>query len=124
MKLRIKDASVRLRLDKVDLDTLNEKGKVETVTPFWNRMLKYAVRTTTSVSHLSATFENERIMLYIPESYLAEMIETDKVGFDHVQKNEDGTQLSILIEKDFKCLTPRNEDESNAFPNPQEGHSC
>lgn len=124
MKLRIKDESVRLRLDKVDLDTLNEKGKVETVTPFWNRMLKYAVRTTTSVSHLSATFENERIMLYIPESYLAEMIETDKVGFDHVQKNEDGTQLSILIEKDFKCLTTRNEDESNAFPNPQEGHSC
>ncbi len=34
----------------------------------------------------------------------------------------DGNELTILVEKDFKCLTDRpHEDESDLFPHPKEG---
>ncbi|MGH8167708.1 MAG: DUF7009 family protein [Woeseiaceae bacterium] len=34
----------------------------------------------------------------------------------------DGDELSILVEKDFACLAPREgEDDSDKFPNPLEG---
>jgi hypothetical protein len=39
---------------------------------------------------------------------------------------DDGAKLTILVEKDFACLTPREgEDESDMFPNPDDdGAKC
>ena len=42
------------------------------------------------------------------------------ISDDLFLENED--KLSILVEKDFKCLTDRSEDESDMFPNPKESH--
>jgi len=39
---------------------------------------------------------------------------------------DEGDQLSILVEKDFACLAPREgEDETDMYPNPKAGEeSC
>ena len=32
---------------------------------------------------------------------------------------DDGSTLKVLVEKDFACLTEREEDESDMFPHPE-----
>ncbi len=50
---------------------------------------------------------------------------TNQVSIRGEQQLEDGSTLGILVEKDFQCLTEReDEDESDMFPNPQAGSSC
>ncbi|MEZ4932033.1 MAG: hypothetical protein R2788_07940 [Saprospiraceae bacterium] len=45
---------------------------------------------------------------------------SDEVGLEDDMPLGDGNALHILVEKDFKCLTERSEDESDLFPNPNE----
>ena len=50
----------------------------------------------------------------------------DQVG-EGEQQHDNGDVLSILVEKDFACLAPREgEDESDMFPHPgaEQGESC
>ena len=45
---------------------------------------------------------------------------TEQVSMEGEQFLDDGGKLTILVEKDFTCLAPREgEDESDMFPNPQ-----
>ena len=47
------------------------------------------------------------------------------VGMQKIISVGEEIDLSILIEKDFKCLTDRpNEDESDLFENPINKHDC
>ena len=47
-----------------------------------------------------------------------EWVKTDLEGFDAIMDNGTEEGLYVLVEKDWQCLTPRDEDESDLFPNP------
>jgi hypothetical protein len=116
MKLRIRDNSIRLRLSKGEVAAFAENGIIESRTNLAGGDLVYALRAAAQPD-LSADFANGRIEIVVPEPTARKWAETDEVGIE-------GTagKVSILIEKDFKCLTPRaGEDESDTFPNPAEG---
>ena len=50
--------------------------------------------------------------------------DSEQVSIEAVQTIDDGSELKILVEKDFACLTPREgEDESDLFPHPEEGEA-
>ena len=69
-----------------------------------------------------ALYDEDRIKVLVPMSILTPWLETEQVGMQAEQRLDNGETLKILIEKDFKCLTIREgEDESDAFPHPQEG---
>ena len=64
------------------------------------------------------------VLITVPSDMLNEWATSDKVSIDYSFELEDGNQLEIALEKDFKCLTERpKEDESDMYPNPLEKHS-
>ena len=51
----------------------------------------------------------------LPESMALDWCNTDRVGIE-------GTagEVRVLVEKDWQCLAPRDEDESDAYAHPDE----
>jgi len=112
MKIRIKGNSLRYRLSKTDVETFFKMGYLEEQTTFGNSILIYALQVGDS-DRLSANFENNKIVVSVPEAIAKNWASTDEVGFDE----SDGA-LYLLIEKDFQCLDNTAEDQSDNYPNP------
>jgi len=112
MKIRIKGNSLRYRLTKSDVSRFEEDGYIEDHTNFAGQKLTYALQRDTG-DNLSATFKDNKITLFMPDSLSAEWTSTDAVGFENYDN-----ELFLLIEKDFKCLDNVAEDQSDNYPNP------
>ena len=115
--------SLRIRLSQSEVDTIGKEGIVQETTTFpGNEKLTYDIRSTES-NKLGCTFANNTISIFVPHSKLDEWVSTDLVGFHQEIDLDKNQKLSILIEKDFKCLTTRpNEDDSDLYPNPLKSH--
>jgi hypothetical protein len=120
MKIRIRGNSIRYRLDKKDIQSLQEQQKVEESTTIGAGTLHFCIKV--KASGPAVKLEPSGLHLSVPAEQIKQWIETEQVGFSLELPNPDGSVLNILIEKDFKCLTERNEDESLAFENPSK--SC
>lgn len=121
MKIRIQGNSIRLRLSQSEVEKLGKTGKVEEQIQFGTteaETLRYIVEST-GVREMGATYADNEIKVFVPSKLVAEWVSTDLVSLDHEMSLGGGNTLRILVEKDFKCLTPRSgEDESDNFPNP------
>jgi hypothetical protein len=118
MKVRIKGNSLRYRLTRPEVEGFSETGLVEERVNFGAAALTYAL-CMTDARELSATFADNRIVLYLPAAFVDEWVHTDRVGFDQrvpiAGINED---LYLLVEKDYTCLDKVDEDQSDNYPNP------
>ena len=124
MKLRIKGDSIRIRVSQSEVEELASSGKVSDVINFGTTKLTYQLGIT-EVSEVSADYEKNIIQINLPQSMGELWITSDQVSIEEYIKLEGENVLSILIEKDFKCLTDRvNEDESDLFENPLSKHDC
>lgn len=122
MKIRILDNSIRLRLSQTEVQHLSEKGKVEAQTQFGlapNASLIYSLEKKETPA-IHAAFSDNRIQIFLPNQMATDWATSDEVGLEDDMPLGDGIALHILVEKDFKCLTERSEDESDLFPNPNE----
>lgn len=118
MKLRIKGNSLRYRITRGEMKRLEDTGSVEERVNFGVMTLTYAL-CKTDASVLSATFEANRITLYLPAELIEEWAHTDRVGFDRrIPLPDSDESLYILVEKDFTCLDNVEEDQSDNYPNP------
>lgn len=120
MKIRIKDSTIRLRLSKMDINTLSEEGCVlsECQISIGNT-LKYMI-SLSDKEEISIKMKYNTIDLKVPYDQLQTFFQEDQVGFDFTIDNGVEGGLYILVEKDFQCLIPRSqEDESNLYVNPQ-----
>ncbi len=55
----------------------------------------------------------------IPEKEALAWMDAEELSLRHTLVSKNQSQLSLLIEKDLKCMVEREgEDESDAFPNP------
>ncbi len=124
MKLRIRGDSLRLRLSQAELVRLRETGEVCDRIGFGDRSLDYAI-VRTDIDAPRARFDGDRIEVALPNAIAQMWVQTEQVGIEAEQVLPTG-KLRLLIEKDFKCLAPRaDEDDSDAFPNPDAGSgSC
>jgi hypothetical protein len=124
MKLRIKGNSIRLRLTQNEIQEFQEKGMVKEVVKFGNSSeseMHYIIQKTDK-SEVDATFDSNKMIINIPNPIAEKWISTNQNGFENRMKINDKEDLFILVEKDFKCLQPReHEDESDMFPHPAEG---
>jgi len=123
VKLRIKDNSIRLRLTRGEVDILQQNGIVASATGFpGGHELKYCVESSPASVNPAAFFANNSVTIRLPESTVLAWAKTDAVSLRGEQLLDDGSPLSILVEKDFVCLTEREgEDESDMFPHPEAG---
>lgn len=125
MKLRIKGNSIRLRLSQSEVADFARNARVEDSISFGNRKLIYALIKLDEAEEPSASFENDRIEIGVPARVAEQWTKTSQTGFDARQNLPGVETLKILIEKDFACLSVReDEDESDAFPHPNAGQAC
>jgi hypothetical protein len=118
MKIRIKGNSLRYRLTKSEVDQFIATGYVEEKINFGNSNLYYLLKKTDS-DHLSASFNNNKITLNFPSSFINKWTDPAQVGFEFYMEIEGSDKpLYLLVEKDFTCLDKTNEDQSDNFPNP------
>lgn len=128
MKLRIRGDSIRFRLTQGEVSRLLTEGCVRESVHFSSStadLLTYLVEASKSAAQVSARFESGKVLVSVPALLAESWAKTDQVGIEHTQHTGDGRELRIVIEKDFRCLQPRSEeDESDNFPHPEETAVC
>ena len=120
MKLRIRDNSVRLRLTRGEVDQLRDSGVVSATTSFpGGREFQYAVESSPAIVTPGAFLSECVVTVRLPETTVLAWANSDQVSIKGEQRLDDDS-LSILVEKDFTCLVPREgEDDSDMFPHPE-----
>lgn len=120
MKLRIRGNSVRLRVTQTELDAIGAGETVAETTDFGGGVLTYRLAVDPEADAIRASFDDAAITVRLPQREAAEWTGTARVSLRGGQPAADGSELSILVEKDFQCLAPREgEDESDMFPHPE-----
>lgn len=123
MKIRIKGNSIRLRLSQSEVELFDREGIVKEETNFGNEnpVFLYALVKNENSKNITAVFHLNEIRVIVPQILGNNWAKTDLVGINADMPIQNNQFLSILIEKDFQCLTVRNgEDETDNFPNPNE----
>lgn len=120
MKLRIRDNSIRLRLERGEVDALRDNGMVSAKTGFpGGRDFGYVVESSPASVNPGAVLSDSTVTVRLPETSVLAWANSEQVSIVGEQRLTEGDTLSILVEKDFACLAPREgEDESDMFPHP------
>lgn len=122
MKIRIKGASVRIRLSRTEVARLVQDGYLEESTPFGAATFKYALQRTATGEALTGDFKQDCITLYVPQILIADWDTNNTVSIDSRMPVEENATLYLLLEKDFQCLDAVDEDQSDNYINPN--NSC
>ena len=125
MKLRIRGNSIRLRLLRAEVDALGRKESIVETTrlgPGSDDKLSYSLKTRTQEARIQSHWNQGCLQVTISPELAQALAHTEEVSIS--EKIDFGQEvLTVLIEKDFKCLTARpGEDETDNFENPQESH--
>jgi len=120
MKIRIKGASVRLRLSKSEVARLVHEGLVEEETPFGSSIFRYAVQKAVSGDQLSAAFEGANMIMYVPQSLIHDWDTNSLISIEANMSVGDRGSLYLLLEKDFQCIDQTTEDQSDNYINPNQ----
>lgn len=118
MKLRLKGHSLRIRLTKTEVSKLAEVGYLEEQTLFAGNKLVYALQSINNKSELSATFDTNKITMFVPNELLKDWAQNNVVGFSSNMPVSENDTLHLLLEKDFVCLDEIQEDQSDNYENP------
>ena len=128
MKLRILNNSVRLRLTRSEVDALDSEGLVKAHTDFpGDRDIHYVVESSPASVKPGALFSDRVMTVRLPDTMVRDWARSDEVSIRGNQLLDGGETLKILVEKDFQCLTGRDdEDESDMYPHPaaESGETC
>ena len=121
MKIRIRGDSVRMRLKRGEVNQLAAGTSIVQQTHFPGAVLTYRLDVSENGS-ISATYDNGSIVISLPKSKVLDWASTDEVSLHAEQELPGTSSLSLLIEKDFKCLEPGHhrdcEDDEDTFPHP------
>ncbi|MBP9193482.1 MAG: hypothetical protein KBF57_02270 [Saprospiraceae bacterium] len=118
MKLRIKGNSIRLRLTKSEVLQFSETGVIEEKTDFGNTELIYRLASSEGPDLLSSSFENNVVTVFMNQTLASAWYTSDEVGYKHIFKTSDDSEIFLLVEKDFVCLDETFEDQSDNYDNP------
>lgn len=118
MKIRIKDNTVRFRLSKPEVEEFGKTGVIESRTDFSPMPFIYVLKSSPTLNELSASFQNNTVTLLVPVSWVEDWVNSNRTGFDGKITSDNGAQVQLLLEKDFKCLDNSIEDQADNYENP------
>jgi len=122
MKLRIRENSIRLRLKRAEVDQLASGRSIVEQTRFPDSVLTYRLDVSGD-ENFSASFRDGNLAISLPKSEVTQWARNEQVSIVAEQDLGDTDALSLLIEKDFKCLAPGHhrpcEDDADTFPHPE-----
>ncbi len=119
MKLRIKGNSVRFRLSKTEVERFAKEGMLHETTNFGNNVFRYTLQGIEE-NTMSAELTHAGITLLVPSKKLLQWAGSNsQVGISEKMGIGNNETLSLLLEKDFKCIDANpEEDQADFFENP------
>lgn len=124
MKIRIKGNTIRYRLDKIDIEHLKNSGYCEESIQIMDNTLSFIVKIHQNSAN-TIDFKSNIVELSLTNLASAQLFDEEKEGIQHSFRHKEGAPLHLTIERDFKCLVPRGDDDQHGFTHPQEGKtSC
>jgi hypothetical protein len=123
LKIRMQGNSIRLRLTRSEVDRVQRQGRVRAAVSFpGGARFEYVLESSPASEETGARLAANQILVSVPQAVIHEWAATEQVSISANQPLGSQGTLSILVEKDFACLAPREgEDESDMFPHPQQG---
>jgi hypothetical protein len=120
LKLRVRDNSIRLRLTQSEVELVRTDGLVRGRVSFaGSNNFDYILESSPATVKPEAHISNNVLTVRIPEAEIVSWSNSNEVSIAASQLLDGGEQLSILVEKDFACLAPREgEDETDMYPHP------
>ncbi len=123
MKLRIHEDSLRLRLNRSDVEQFRETGICAESLRFGSgSQLIYTLEICSRLTVMEAQYRQDCIRILLPIEMAQKWAGSDQISLS--LNRADGSGPTLLIEKDFQCLhsDERNpSDDADAFPNPLAG---
>ena len=124
MKLRIKDNSIRLRLTQTEVEQIGNGDQIHNNLNFPGGERVSYLLVGSAVENTEIEYKDNRISISVPTEILTIWANSDEVSLLYELSLDHDNVLKLLIEKDFACLTPReDEDESDLFPHPEQGEN-
>ena len=121
MKLRVRGDTIRLRLKRSEVDRIAAGISIVEETHFPDSILTYRLDVSEN-SEISASLDNGSHVVSLPKSKALDWAGTDEVSLYAEPKVSGAGPLSLLIEKDFRCIEPGHhrdgEDDEDTFPHP------
>jgi len=121
MKLRIYGDSIRLRLKIGEVDRIAAGERLVEVTHLPDSTLTYCLEVS-ETGGFAARFSDGKLVVTLPKADVDKWASTDEVSLHSEQSIAGAGMLSLLVEKDFKCLEPGHHrdcvDDEDTFPHP------
>ncbi len=126
MKLRIQGNSLRLRLTPSEMTRLLATGRIEETICFGsdpNASLTYALEHNAHATAMSVRYTPREVTVVLSSAAAQQWAAGQDVG---VYADAPTTQgpLSLAVEKDFACLDKSDAENTDTFPNPNQGAIC
>ena len=107
---------IRLRLTRTEVAEISEGREVREITEFSpTSAFVYSLKSGSNET-VEAQFSDNCLQINIPQEIATAWAVSSDVGIEAEQQ-----QLKIIIEKDFACLSPRGEEDSDTFEHPMSG---
>jgi hypothetical protein len=120
VKLRIHRNSLRLRLNRFDVEQFRKTGICADVIRFGPAsQLTYTLETSSNWREMEARYNQDCIRVLLPLEMAQQWTDSDQVSLSLERGANNGP--SLLVEKDFQCLHPdeRNlSEDADSFPSP------
>jgi Family of unknown function (DUF7009) len=120
MKLRVQGNSLRLRLNRSDVEQFRTSGVcAESLRFDSNSQLTYTLEMSSQLTAIEVQYLEDCIRVRLPLDMAEEWAGSDRVSLS--LNRAGGSGPSLLIEKDFQCLHREQRspaDDADAFPNP------
>ena len=122
MKIRILGNTLRIRVKMFETQALQNSGLIEEVLEFGpDDSDKLRFQVISGYENFAIEQHGTSIRIVVPKALINSWTTTDLVGFEEVITTSKGSEIKVLIEKDFACLDSDREYEEGSYPNPIEG---
>ncbi|MCK5325904.1 MAG: hypothetical protein KAJ57_07840 [Woeseiaceae bacterium] len=125
MKIRIRGDSIRYRLKVSEVRRIAAGESIVEKTHFPGSILTSCLEVSGNDA-TEAQFGDGRLVVRLPRSDVEKWAGSDDVSLVSEQNLGEAGTLSLLIEKDFKCLEPGHhrdcDDDEDTYPHPSAQH--
>ncbi|WP_143542356.1 DUF7009 family protein [Robiginitalea sediminis] len=119
MKIRMEGSSVRLRLRRTEVAQIGAGERLVEKVVFPDGVWTYSLVPEDGVQELSARMTTQGVDIILPAKLAASWAHSEQVGFENWVGLPGGSQLHLLVEKDFVCLDRDLESQKDHYPNPK-----
>ncbi len=116
MKLRTTHNSIRIRIRKSELTTLEKEGRIEESIRFvGGALFRFGLKLVGDLENIQASLKDNYLEVQLPQAEAERWMKTNQVGMETWNDLENGERLHLLIEKDFPCVDREDEDKNDTF---------